>query len=111
MKIDVEGGELDVLRGGSRTLSRQLPFLYCEAYETWQAAFGYAPRDLLDFARSLGYTAARVFSQGEVHPIRLDEVVSKELFTTSADILFFADKHSAAVERFDRRYDVHTNSR
>jgi hypothetical protein len=33
------------------------------------------------------------------------------LFTKSADILFFAEKHRAAVERFDRRYHVHMGSR
>lgn len=111
VKIDVEGGELDVLRGGSRTLSRHLPLIYCEAYDKWQASFDYAPADLLDFARSLGYPAARVFSEGRVHPIRLDQAVPASLFTTSADILFFAEKHRTAVERFDRRYHVHISSR
>jgi FkbM family methyltransferase len=110
VKIDVEGGELDVLRGGSQTLSRHLPLIYCEAYDKWQASFGYGPADLLSFARSLGYPAARVFSEGRVHPIRLDQAAPANLFTTSADILFFAEKHRTAVERFDRRYDVHASS-
>jgi FkbM family methyltransferase len=110
VKIDVEGGELGVLRGGSQTLSRHLPFIYCEAYDKWQASFGYVPADLLSFARSLGYPAARVFSEGRVHPIRLDQAAPASLFTTSADILFFAEKHRAAVERFDRRYHVHISS-
>lgn len=111
VKIDVEGGELNVLRGASRTLSRHLPLVYCEAYEKWQASFGYSPADLIEFARSLGYEAARVFSGGQVHPIRLDQGAAPSLFATSADILFFAGKHQSAVDRFDRRYDVHTNSR
>jgi FkbM family methyltransferase len=111
VKIDVEGAELDVLRGGSRTLSRHLPLIYCEAYDRWQASFGYGPADLLEFARSLGYPAARVVSEGRVHPIRLDQAVAASLFTTSADILFFAEKHRTAVERFDRRYHVHISSR
>jgi FkbM family methyltransferase len=111
VKIDVEGGELDVLRGASFTLSGQLPLIYCEAYDKWEASFGYAPADLINFARSLGYSAARVFSRGRVHPIRLDQAAPAELFNTSADILFFADKHRRVMDRFDRRYDIHINSR
>jgi FkbM family methyltransferase len=110
VKIDVEGGELDVLRGASQTLSRHLPLVYCEAYDKWQESFGYRPADLLEFARSLGYLAARVFSGGRVHPIRLDHAVPAKLFTTSADILFFAEKHRTAIDRFDRRYHVHISS-
>jgi FkbM family methyltransferase len=111
VKIDVEGGELDVLRGGSLTLSRHLPLIYCEAYAKWQAPFGYGPADLLNFARSLGYQAARLFSEGRVYPVRLDQTVSASLFATSADVLFFAEKHRTAVERFDRRFRVHISTR
>lgn len=111
VKIDVEGGELDVLRGASQTLSRHLPLIYCEAYDKWQASFGYSPTDLISFARSLGYSGARVFSEGRVQPVRLDQAVASSLFTTSADILFFAEKHRTAVERFDRRYNIHVSSR
>ena len=111
VKVDVEGGELDVLRGASQVLSRHLPLIYCEAYDKWQASFGYGPTDLISFARSLGYPAARVFSEGRIHPVRLDQAVAGSLFTRSADILLFAEKHRTAVERFDRRYHVHIGSR
>ncbi|MFL5482593.1 MAG: FkbM family methyltransferase [Gemmatimonadaceae bacterium] len=111
VKIDVEGGELDVLRGASRTLSQHMPLIYCEAYEKWQAPFGYNSADLIEFARSLGYLEARVFSGGTVHPIRLNDGAPRSLFVTSADILFFADTHRNAVERFDRRYRIHNSSR
>jgi hypothetical protein len=111
VKIDVEGGELDVLRGASHTLSRHLPLIYCEAYDMWEASFGYTPADILNFARSLGYSAARIFSRGRVHPVRLDQAVPAELFTASADVLFLAERHRAAVERFDKRYHVQISSR
>ena len=111
VKIDVEGGELDVLMGASHTLSRHLPLIYCEAYGRWEASFGYAPVDLLNFARSLGYSAARVFSRGRVHPVRLDQAVPADFFAVSADVLFFAERHREAIERFDRRYHVHISSR
>lgn len=110
IKIDVEGGELDVLRGASQTISRHLPLIYCEAYDKWQGSFGYGPSDLISFARALGYRAARVFSEGRVYAVHLDQAVASSLFTTSADILFFAERHRAAVERFDRRYHVHIGS-
>jgi FkbM family methyltransferase len=111
VKIDVEGGELNVLRGAASTISRHRPFVYCEAHEKWQASFGYRPTDLLNFARSLAYAAARVFSEGKVHAISLDQRVPANLFATSADILFFTERHCRAVERFDRRYHVHYSSR
>jgi len=111
VKIDVEGGELDVLQGASYTLSRHLPLIYCEAYDKWEASFGYAPADLLNFARSLGYSAARVFSRGRVHPVRLDQAVPADFFSVSADVLLFAERHRAEIVRFDRRYHVHISSR
>jgi len=111
VKIDVEGGELDVLRGASHTFSRYLPYIYCEAFDKWQASFGYTPADLINSARSLGYPSARVISRGGVYPIRLDQAVPADLFHSSADILFFADKHRRAIERFDHRYRVHISSR
>src|SRR5688572_25748250 len=41
VKIDVEGGELNVLKGAARTLSAHQPIIYSELYERWTAAFGY----------------------------------------------------------------------
>src|SRR5688500_9251111 len=45
VKIDVEGGELNVLKGAARTLSTHRPVIYSELYERWAASFGYAPAD------------------------------------------------------------------
>jgi len=104
VKIDVEGGELNVLKGAARTLSRHRPLLYCEVYERWAASFGYTPADLLGFVRSLGYSSARVITKGRVHALRLDEAAPTGWFDTSSDVLFFATEHSRLVKGFDRRF-------
>ena len=104
VKIDVEGGELDVLKGAARTISRHQPLIYCEVYERWAASFGYTPTDLFDFVRTLGYEDARAISGGKVRSLSLVKPVPAGLFDTSSDVLFFADKHSGLVADFDKRY-------
>ena len=104
VKIDVEGGELDVLKGAARTISKHRPLIYCEVYERWAASFGYTPADLFEFMRTLGYEDARVISRGKVHSLSLGKPVPAGLFDASSDVLFFADKHSGLVADFDKRY-------
>jgi FkbM family methyltransferase len=104
IKIDVEGGELDVLKGGAQTLRRHHPLIYCEIYEQWAATFGYAPADLFSFVRFLGYTGARVISNGVVHALPLDRDPPPAMFETSSDVVFFTEKHRQLVGSFDKRY-------
>lgn len=104
VKIDVEGGELNVLKGAAQTLSKHRPLLYCEVWEKWAAPFGYTPTDLLTFVRSLGYSHARVFTKAKVHSLRLGDAVPNGWFDTSSDVLFFTNEHSHLVKRFDHRF-------
>lgn len=104
VKIDVEGGELDVLKGAARTISKHRPLIYCEVYERWAASFGYTPADLFEFMRTLGYEDARAISRGKVRSLSLGKPVPAGLFDASSDVLFFADKHSGLVADFDKRY-------
>lgn len=104
IKIDVEGGELDVWKGAAHTLRRHHPLVYCEVYEKWSTSFGYTPRDLLAFAESHGYVGGRVISKGQVHALSLDSNPPRGMFETSSDVLFFAEKHRSAVDAFDKRY-------
>ncbi len=104
VKIDVEGGELDVLKGARATLTRHLPLLYCEIYESWAASFGYSPADLIFFVRSLGYTHARVLSKMRVHRLELGSPIPPGWFDASSDVLFFTDENSSLVSAFDRRF-------
>jgi FkbM family methyltransferase len=55
MKIDVEGAELGVLRGGRRVLERNRPIVLCEAIEANLARFGHSVAALSHFMESIGY--------------------------------------------------------
>jgi len=104
VKIDVEGGELDVLRGATKILEKHHPLVYCEAYEKWTASFGYTPDDLFHLMSTAGYKGARAISKGRVVPVLVEEPAPPGLFDTASNVLFFAARHSDMVAAFDKRY-------
>ena len=55
VKIDIEGGELQALRGMSRILREQHPLLVIESDEDLQEAFGYNQADLIAYLESFDY--------------------------------------------------------
>lgn len=104
IKIDVEGGELDALKGATETITRHHPLIYCELYEAWAKSFGYTPADVFGFVRSLGYSEARVISRGVPQAVSLVGDPPSRMFETSSDVLFFTVKHRHLVDAFDKRY-------
>lgn len=70
VKIDVEGMELDVMKGAAETLRRFHPMLYFETlprYTDTGASATFA--DMHNFlAKELGYTLHRIDSRGRLHP-------------------------------------------
>ena len=106
LKIDVEGAELDVLKGATVTISRFAPLIYCEIFEEWTRAFGYSPADLLGFVRSLGYVEGRVIRDESVRVVRLDNLALAPDFEISSNVLLFTGKHRRLIERFDRVFGV-----
>jgi FkbM family methyltransferase len=60
LKIDVEGFELEVLRGGSRLLRDQRPFLFLELHLDAIEARGGRPKDVVDELMSAGYSEFRI---------------------------------------------------
>ena len=55
IKIDVEGAELLVLKGGRKTLARQKPILFMELLRKWSLPFGYHPNDVIALLGEIGY--------------------------------------------------------
>ncbi len=55
IKCDVEGAEFSVLKGGVRTLEKDLPILYLEIFEQWSKDFGYKPVEIVRWLRTRGY--------------------------------------------------------
>jgi FkbM family methyltransferase len=55
VKMDIEGGELGVLRGASRMLAEQRPVILFEAYEDNTAHYNYRVFDILSYLEQRGY--------------------------------------------------------
>lgn len=61
MKIDVEGAELQVLRGAERLIGRSKPKIFLEYYELNTRQFGYDPREIEKLLKFWGYREFRKF--------------------------------------------------
>ncbi len=55
IKMDVEGAELMVLRGGRATIERSQPIIFAEMLRKHAATFGYHPNDIIRYLEELGY--------------------------------------------------------
>src|SRR5262249_26387993 len=75
MKVDVEGAELEALRGLERTLRATRPHVICEILPVMDASrpTGLLRMErqeaLLHFIRPLGYRVYRVYDDAEIEPI------------------------------------------
>jgi hypothetical protein len=75
LKIDVEGAELDVLRGLANTINRFSPFILCEILPVYDEAteIGRMRRSRTDgvvsFLQGQGYRFARVSHDGKTAPL------------------------------------------
>jgi FkbM family methyltransferase len=55
IKVDVEGSELSVIKGGLETIQRDRPTIFIELLRKWMAPFGHHPQDVLDLLFIEGY--------------------------------------------------------
>jgi len=67
IKCDVEGGELKVFLGATKTLDRFKPIVFTEMLRKWAARFGYHPNEIIELFGSLGYQCF-VLSGGMLEP-------------------------------------------
>jgi FkbM family methyltransferase len=70
VKLDVEGAELDVLKGAGgllRTIPR--PVLLVEVYDIRTQPWGYKAREIVEFLDQKGYRWFELLSDGSVRPV------------------------------------------
>jgi Methyltransferase FkbM domain len=63
IKIDVEGGEFQVLKGSQRLLKEHHPVLFFEFSENFMPLAGISEEQLFNFLRELGYQRFIPFPQ------------------------------------------------
>lgn len=71
VKVDVEGAELAVLRGGAELLRRSRPLIYVELNPYWMAQLGWAERDLFELVGPWGYELRRRRLSGSLENVLL----------------------------------------
>jgi FkbM family methyltransferase len=72
IKIDVEGAEMDVLRGSLQTIEKYRPILCLEVCEHTYTSAGWTPQDLFDLLTPFGYSfeALDERNPGQTRPLR-----------------------------------------
>jgi len=69
IKIDIEGGELLVLKGAERLLTKvDAPVILLEIAQVLCEGFGYQAKDVWDFLMARGYTMYAILRNGSIIP-------------------------------------------
>jgi FkbM family methyltransferase len=104
IKIDVEGAELSVLRGGSVAFERGFrPLMLIELFAPWQRVFRYGPWEVLDFLATLGYRFFFACPEGLVEHVPSPSIPLPPQYEYGYNVIaYFPEKHGGRVERLDR---------
>jgi|694.fasta_scaffold48211_7 FkbM family methyltransferase len=93
VKIDVEGAERLVLRGGWSMISTHKPVIFAELLRKWSAGFGYHPQQVVKELKDLGY---RCYAVGP----KLRQIDEIDDDTVETNFLFLTDSEPHS-EKFD----------
>jgi FkbM family methyltransferase len=98
IKIDVEGAEAMVLRGGRKLLARDRPVIVSELFPRWlRTVSGVSPDDYMDTLKEFGYRVFELTSGGigcEIHSLSKPHSISEDYFT---NIVALTEEH---MERY-----------
>lgn len=72
VKLDVEGGELEVLQGASHILTTLRPVFICEVLDAATHAWGYEAREIVLKFQSFGYSWFEFRSDGSIFPHEIE---------------------------------------
>ncbi len=73
IKIDVEGGELEVIKGAEHTLHTLRPIIVMEMSDALQAARGFTTTEFKNLLASMGYSSHVILDDGTLKPSSVDE--------------------------------------
>jgi FkbM family methyltransferase len=94
LKIDVEGGEIGVLKGAAHHLRQWRPSIVCELFEARQQRFGCTVQELIDYLTSAGYVG--FLADADASGLKLIPLHSACMEATLAyPALFLPQEHSA----------------
>lgn len=94
IKIDVEGAELFVFKGGSEVLKKFKPVIFTELFNPWTRNFGYSPNDMIEYMAGLGYLC---YCTDDDLP-KLNRVTNITSETKQANFIFM---HSSSLESYN----------
>jgi len=70
IKLDVEGGELEVLKGAANLLERRLrPVILAEVQDIRTLAWGHGAKEVIDYLVQKGYKWFRLSENGSLHEL------------------------------------------
>ena len=93
VKIDVEGAEFLVIKGGIRLIKENQPIIFIELLRKWGKEFGYHPQQVLNILFELGY---RCFFSNERR--QLEEILKINDDTRATNFIFLNDKHNCVKD-------------
>ena len=73
VKLDVEGGEREVLQGASSVLTKFRPILICEILDATTQAWGYKAREIIQMLESFDFAWFDIRSNGSIVPHKIRE--------------------------------------
>lgn len=92
IKCDVEGAELLVFQGGSKTIRKHRPIVFTELLRKWSAPFGYHPNDVISFFNASGYECFAI-NDGSIQPFAL----MTEDTTETSFVFLHGDEHGELI--------------
>ena len=64
IKCDVEGGELNVIKGGLKSIQEHEPIIFIEMLRKWSLKFDYHPNNIISLLKGLNYSCFTIREQG-----------------------------------------------
>jgi FkbM family methyltransferase len=80
IKIDVEGAEYSIVKGGKKMIMTNPPLLLMELEDQRSKAWGYKIRDLVQYLQKFGYLLFRITERGYLTKIKKESVYEGNYF-------------------------------